>query len=50
MGKGRIRRHEVLDAVADAAVILTPSHLARVGAEIGAADAVVNAHLCTAEA
>lgn len=36
---------EVLDAVADAAVVLTPSHLASIGSKVGAADTVVDTHL-----
>ena len=50
MREGSVRRHKVLDAVADAAVILAPSHLTSVGAKIGAADAVVDAHLSAAKA
>lgn len=39
--------HEVLDAVALASVVLTPRHLPGIGAEVVAADAVVDAHLGT---
>lgn len=50
MRKGGVRRHNVLNTVADAAVILAPSHLTGIGVEVRAADAAMNAHLSTAEA
>lgn len=50
MRQGRTRHHQVQRAVALAAVVLTPSHLAGIGAEVLAADAVMNAHLGAAQA
>lgn len=50
MRESGARDEGVLLAVAHAAVVLAPSHLASVGAEIGAGDVVVNAHLSAAKA
>ena len=43
--KSRRGGHEVLDAIANATVILAPRHLTSVGAEVGAADPMMDAHL-----
>lgn len=50
MNKRRIGRHKVLDTVALATVILAPSHLASIGAKVGAADTMVHTHLSATEA
>lgn len=43
-------RHQVLLAVADAAVILAPRHFSGVCGEVGATDVVVNADLSATDA
>lgn len=45
-----IRRHEIKDAIADAAVIFTPSHLVRVEAKMGTSDMMVSADFCAPQA
>lgn len=47
--KRRADHHYVLHAVALAAVVLAPSHLASIGPQVLATDAVVNAHLSATE-
>lgn len=44
------RDEGILLTVADAAMVLTPSHLASVGGEVGAGDVVMHAHLGAAKA
>ena len=38
-------RHEVEDAIADAPIVLTPSHFVCIGSDVGASYMVVNADL-----